>query len=51
MRFPGAAGGGGQIMPVQESRQVLEAEIEDIESLVPGVSPPLFIGMSIDPPR
>ena len=51
MRFPGAAGGAGQLAPVQESREVLEAEIERIVSLSRRELAPLLVGMPIDPLR
>ena len=47
MRFPGTARGAGQLALVQESGQVLQAEIEDIELVLPRESPPLFISVPI----
>ena len=49
MRLPGAAGGAGQLALVQERRQLLEAEIEDIDLVLRRELTPLFIGVSVDP--
>ena len=51
MRFPGAAGGASHIPLVQENREILETEIETIESVSRRELAPLLIGMPIDPLR
>ena len=51
MRFPGAASGAGQLMPVQESGKVLDAVIKSIEPVVPREVTPYLIGMAVGASR
>ena len=51
MRFPRAAGGAGQLAPVQESREMLKAEIEDIELVAQRELTSLLVSMPVDPLR
>ena len=51
MRFPGLAGGLGDIILLEESRDILEAEIEGVESSPLGIGAPLAVGIGVDPAR
>ena len=51
MRFPGLARGVGDLAPVQEGRDILEAEIQAVESVALGVGGPLAVGIGIDAAR